>query len=44
MSEPNQTPSPAGDVSGQPDIGGYQTISNLDLMFALDWLCPKSPF
>ncbi|HEU4770221.1 MAG TPA: hypothetical protein VFS77_22835 [Pyrinomonadaceae bacterium] len=33
----DNTPSPAGDSSVQYGIGGYNTISNMDLMFALDY-------
>src|SRR5690349_9512703 len=36
-SDPNNTPSPSADSSVQYGIGGYQTISNLDLMFAFDY-------
>jgi hypothetical protein len=37
MSDTNQIPSLAGVDSGQPGIGNYNTISNLDLMFAFDY-------
>lgn len=37
MTDPNQISSPTGDASTQFEIGGYNSVSNLDLMFALDY-------